>query len=127
MNTCRKCGSREWQVLKETPVILARRCRSCGYEQTRLASPADEPELPANLEPLFTVMARWRRSPTPRELEQLRDGFPLLPDALLMKAQKREAFELGRFYESAIRAQAQLLERLDLELQWIPVPPRPVT
>lgn len=124
MNTCRKCGAQDWQVLKETPVILARRCRSCGYDVTQLISLADEPELPANFEPVFTVMARWRRSPSPQEVQELRDGFPLLPDARLLKAQRREPFELGRFGEQGIRAHARLLERLDLELQWIPVRPR---
>jgi hypothetical protein len=124
MNTCANCGSEDWLPVKQGRLILVRRCNVCGREQQMLVSPAGHPELPANLEPVFEVTARWASVPTSHEIDELRARFRLMPesaDDLSRKAQQCEKFSLGRLNESEMRSHTPFLQRLGLELEQIPV------
>jgi len=124
MNKCSACDSNDWIVLEDTASMVRKRCSACGHEQVTLVSPGDDPVLPQELEPVFTLMARWSRAPSMDQINQLKAGLPLMAhskDDLLSSARMHKQFDLGRFTESELRFDAALFEALGLELERIPV------
>jgi hypothetical protein len=128
MHKCPVCGSDHWTIVENLRVMVRKRCNDCGHEKMILISPGGEPAPPVDSVPVFKVLARWTSPPTLEQINRLRDGLPLLghsEDELLESARAQRQFDLGRFTESELQADAGLLEALELELERIPVSRRP--
>jgi len=126
MAICTNCGSETWTVIARVGALETWRCESCGHEETvHVYAPQFDPVLPQDLEPVFSLVARWKVKPTARDITALQSIFPRVRTMsaveLMRKARDHEKLDLGRFTESELQPLVPQLESLGVELERIPI------
>jgi hypothetical protein len=130
MGKCEKCASETWSVVARLGTLETWRCESCGQEETvHVFDPANEPQLPVNLEPVCRIVGRWISRPSTQQMSEIQASFPALRNVpistLLHKAIAQSDIELGRFTESEMRNLRPLLHRLGLTATETPIAMKP--
>ncbi|WP_141514137.1 hypothetical protein [Ramlibacter sp. WS9] len=125
MAKCLNCGAESWTVVERLGALETWRCDACGKEETmHVYKPGVDPVLPADLPPVFTVMARWTSKPTASQIGEMQVLFPRLKSlsavSLLRKIRDEGVIELGRFTDSELKDREPQLKPLGIELERVP-------
>lgn len=123
---CEKCGGEKWKVISNQGPLEKWRCERCGQElDVHVFNPKHDPPLPPNREPVYLVSALWYSIPKIDDVRYFHSLFFELKKLsvvdLIRMIRLGQRIEVGRVRVSEFEFLKSDLERLGVELTFIPI------